>query len=171
MNTPAYSFRVVWSDEDEAFVATSPEFEGLSGIGDTRAEAMEEALTALDLLLESYRENGWPLPTPATLTPYSGQFRLRIPAGLHERLANAADIEGMSLNTYIAALLAEQHGRAERSREILEVIDSCLVANARFGELLAPVTSSASGGSTVLPRQSAALMVSSATSGGTPWRH
>jgi hypothetical protein len=31
VKTPKYSFQVVWSDDDEGFVATCPEFKGVSG--------------------------------------------------------------------------------------------------------------------------------------------
>lgn len=106
MKKPAYSFRVVWSDEDKEYVATSPEFSGVSGLGRTPQRAIAEAQSALDLALETYAEQGWPIPAPATLSEYSGQFRLRVPTSLHALLVQRAADEGVSLNTYAVTLLA-----------------------------------------------------------------
>lgn len=106
MSLPAYSFRVVWSKEDEAFIATCPEFEGLSAFGDTADQALAEAQVALSLMIEAYHAEGWELPAAATLSSYSGQFRLRVPRSLHARLADAAEADGVSLNTYAVSLLA-----------------------------------------------------------------
>lgn len=113
VDTNAYSFRIVWSPEDDAFVATCPEFDGISGIGRSAEAAMREVRTALRLALESYASEGWELPTPQTLAAYSGQFRLRIPRSLHARLAQRAEDEGVSLNSLSMALLAQGLGAAE----------------------------------------------------------
>jgi predicted HicB family RNase H-like nuclease len=106
MRSPAYSFRVVWSNEDEAFIATCPEFEGVSAYGDTADQALAEAQVALSLMIESYHAEGWELPGAASLSSYSGQFRLRVPRSLHAKLAEAAEADGVSLNTYAVSLRA-----------------------------------------------------------------
>lgn len=106
-----YSFRVIWSEEDEAYVATCPEVPGVTAL-DARAEiALAEVRAALALALETYKSEGWDLPTPGKVSAHSGQFRLRIPRTLHERLAQQADDEGVSLNTLATALIAEGMGR------------------------------------------------------------
>ena len=108
----AYGFRIVWSDEDEAYVASCPEFPGVVAHGDTPDEAVAEAQTALDLAIEAYKAEGWPLPDPRGLVGHSGQFRLRVPKSLHAELVERANEEGVSLNTYVATLLAVALGRA-----------------------------------------------------------
>lgn len=110
VDTNAYGFRIVWSPEDDSFIATCPEFEGISGIGRSAEGAMREVRTALRLALETYASEGWELPGPQTLASYSGQFRLRIPRSLHARLAQRAEDEGVSLNSLSMALLAEGIG-------------------------------------------------------------
>ena len=106
MSSPTYSFRVVWSNEDEAFVATCPEFEGVSAFGDTADQALAEAQVALSLMIEADHAEGRELPAAANLSSYSGQFRLRVPRSLHAKLAEAAEADGVSLNTYAVSLLA-----------------------------------------------------------------
>lgn len=101
-----YRKSVAWSDEDESFVATCAEFPGLSGIGESEAEALTELGTVLGAVAELYAEEGRSLPEPKTPLGYSGQFRLRLPKSLHAQLAEAAASEGVSLNTMIVTLLA-----------------------------------------------------------------
>ena len=115
MTEPTYSFRVIWSEDDHAFVATCPEFEGVSALGDTADQALAEAQIALRLMMETYQQEHWDLPAPANLQSYSGQFRLRVPRSLHARLAEAAADDGVSLNTYAVSLLATGVGE-HRSR-------------------------------------------------------
>lgn len=62
-----YSAIIKWSDEDASFVATCPEFPGLSAFGATRKEALAEYSIALDLFIASYTENKMPLPSPQTI--------------------------------------------------------------------------------------------------------
>ena len=123
MKTPKYSFQVVWSGDDEGFVATCPEFKGVSGIGKTAREALVEAQTALGLMVETFEEEKWALPEPVSLGSHSGQFRLRVPRGLHARLANAAATEGVSLNTYAVALLSSGVGEARAVQEWRHMLD------------------------------------------------
>jgi predicted RNase H-like HicB family nuclease len=53
---------VAWSEENEAFMATSPEFPGLSAFGGTIDEALAEGKVALELMIDEYTGSGLPLP-------------------------------------------------------------------------------------------------------------
>lgn len=55
-----YSINVVWSDEDECYIATIPEFSGLSASGDSAEEAIQEAYVALEGFIEVYKEDNVP---------------------------------------------------------------------------------------------------------------
>jgi predicted RNase H-like HicB family nuclease len=147
MSSIAYSFRVVWSDEDEAFVATCPEFEGISGIGESADVALAEAQVALQLMIETYEQENWPLPPPASLQSYSGQFRIRVPRGLHSRLAEAAADEGVSLNTYAVGLLSGGVGEARATKQVQRCIEDVftrLRGDLLNGFLQQPIRTSAS---------------------------
>ncbi|HWO02117.1 MAG TPA: type II toxin-antitoxin system HicB family antitoxin [Blastocatellia bacterium] len=98
-----YSFNVFWSDEDEGFIAVSPEFPGLSAFGKTPEKAMIEAQVALQLFMETYEEEGLPLPEPHKAQQYSGQIRVRFPKSLHYQLARRAEIDETSLNSIIVS--------------------------------------------------------------------
>lgn len=83
--TDRYSIHVFADEQDGGFVAVCPEFPGVSAFGDTRQEAVKEARVALELAIETFVEEGWPLPEPLGLETQelpSGEFRLRMPRTL-----------------------------------------------------------------------------------------
>jgi predicted HicB family RNase H-like nuclease len=129
MHTPEYGFRVTWDCEDGNFVATCPEFPGVSGFGKTRNSALKEAEKSLRLAMETFREEGWELPPLEPLSAFSGQFRLRIPKKLHAELAGEASEEGISLNSYILTLISLGKGK----KEVLEAVKKEVKAISRAG--------------------------------------
>ncbi len=67
VNKFKYSISIQWSDEDECFVVTLPDFEDLMQPcthGETYDEAMKNAQEVLELLIESAQRNGEALPEP-----------------------------------------------------------------------------------------------------------
>lgn len=56
---------IQWSDADEAFVVTLPEFGGCKTHGDTYEEAARHGREVLELLIASSLKEGTPLPSPA----------------------------------------------------------------------------------------------------------
>ena len=107
-----YSCRLLWSDEDGGYIATSPEFPDLSAFGATAAEAVAVLEALLKDAAGTYRDSGWSLPAPLRVREYSGQLRLRLPRSLHGRLVEEAELDGVSLNTLIVSWLAERAGQA-----------------------------------------------------------
>jgi predicted RNase H-like HicB family nuclease len=107
MKTAEYGFRVLWSEEDEGFVAICPEFPNVSALGHTPEEAVQEIRKALDLAIASYRDSNWPLPVPEILSDYSGKLLIRVPNSMHARLVQRAEDEGVSMNTMANTFLAE----------------------------------------------------------------
>lgn len=64
MDTPRYEKDIFWSEEDEAFVANVPELRYCSAWGESYEEALREVLVAVDLHLETLREDGLPVSEP-----------------------------------------------------------------------------------------------------------
>ena len=118
MSTNTYSYRVIWSDEDAAFIASCPEFPGVTAVGGTPDEALQQASVALELAIEAYQADGWDLPAPASSPEFSGQFRLRLPRRLHAALAERAADEGVSLNSYCMTILAAGISTQDARREL-----------------------------------------------------
>lgn len=116
-----YSIVIQWSDEDEGFIAMSPEMDGLSAFGKTKDEAYRELMIAKNGFLEIFEEDGCPLPDPDIIDNYSGQTRLRLPRSLHGNLSRAAKRDGVSLNTYIVHLLSERNALSKIIRKIDDI--------------------------------------------------
>jgi predicted RNase H-like HicB family nuclease len=66
---PRYSYHITWSPEDRQFVATFLELPGLSGLGGTIAEAIQEINDALRAWLEAAEREKFELPEPAMQGP------------------------------------------------------------------------------------------------------
>lgn len=63
-----YTIVIQWSEEDECFVVFLPEFADyvMQPVthGETYEEALQNAQEVIDLLVETYRDEGKPLPAP-----------------------------------------------------------------------------------------------------------
>lgn len=51
-----YEMKLRWSEDDEGYIVTVPEFKNFSAFGYTREEAVKEAEIAFDLLLRTITE-------------------------------------------------------------------------------------------------------------------
>lgn len=107
-------------DPDGYWVAEHPELSGCVADGETAADALASLGTARDLWIESRRATGLPVPEPGEEPQYSGRLLLRIAKSLHRELAQEAEAEGVSLNSWIARILAGRQARKE-SAETLRV--------------------------------------------------
>ena len=97
-----YPFNIEWSEEDQEYVATCPAFPGLSAFGESEEEALREGKIALEGFIETAKANDIPLPESTARVAFSGKFQLRLPKSLHRQAVRMADLEDVSLNTYIA---------------------------------------------------------------------
>jgi antitoxin HicB len=104
-----YHYRVVRSELEggaPGWVAAVEEFDGCIAQGDTPEELMENIGRAMLAWVSAEVEVGHPIPGPKPEKDHSGQFRVRLPRGLHAALAKEADCEGVSLNQLVVGLLA-----------------------------------------------------------------
>ena len=90
------------------FVAEIQDLPGCITQGETAAEALANVDDARRLWLAAAREHGDPIPPPSIDERFSGRLLVRMPRSLHRRLAERARREGVSLNQYVVALLAER---------------------------------------------------------------
>lgn len=108
-----YRVLVEYSEEDEAYVARVPAFEGLAAHGDSPEEATHEARIAAEGMLATLRDHHRPIPAPDSAADYSGQLRLRLPRGVHARLSKLAAAEDVSLNNLLLSLISEGLGHRQ----------------------------------------------------------
>ena len=63
-----YAMQIEWSDEDHCYIVSLPDFGPYAKThGDTYQEAAKNGEEVLDLLVESYREEGRALPLTTSL--------------------------------------------------------------------------------------------------------
>jgi predicted HicB family RNase H-like nuclease len=98
------------NDGSPCYVASLLELPHCIGVGDTKAEAMDELELHKRMKIETHLREGFPIPEP---TKYTGQFHLRIQPSLHEALARMAELENVSLNQYIDSALSKVVGYTE----------------------------------------------------------
>lgn len=64
-----YSMLIRWSEGDGGFIATSPEFPGLSAFGKTRDIAVRECAVAMAGMVDAYYEEREEIPEPDIIPP------------------------------------------------------------------------------------------------------
>ena len=71
------------------------------------AEAYALAIDTIETLAQLYAEQGRQFPQPAiTPSSYSGRITLRLPKSLHHSVAQMAEAEEVSLNSFITSALS-----------------------------------------------------------------
>jgi predicted HicB family RNase H-like nuclease len=101
-----YTYRVIWSEEDEEYVGLCSEFPSLSWLASTPEEALRGIRTVVAEVVHDLTAGGEAAPEPLTTRAYSGKFLVRVPPELHRRLAIEAAEAGVSLNRLASAKLA-----------------------------------------------------------------
>jgi len=93
-------------DERRGWFAQVKELPGCMSQGASIDEAAQNLRDAMAGWISVAIEDGVSIPEPRDLASFSGRLLLRIPRGLHAELSRQAEDEGISLNQYIATLLA-----------------------------------------------------------------
>ena len=99
-------------DEGGGYVACIPLLGRYSAVGDgeTPEEAYADLMEARSALIEDWLRRGVAVPEPKSdeeeALP-SGKLSLRLPRSLHAQVNRQAEQEGVSINAYITAVLAQ----------------------------------------------------------------
>src|SRR5690606_25664992 len=101
----SYTYRVIWSEEDEEFVGLCAEFPRLSHLDAERHQALDGIVGLVSEVVADMQKNGEELPEALTAKKYSGELRVRLPKTLHQSLALQAAEEHTSLNALIVRRL------------------------------------------------------------------
>ena len=59
-----YAIEIFYSDEDEGYIAVVPELSGCSAFGETEEESLGEVKVAMELWIETAREEDRIIPKP-----------------------------------------------------------------------------------------------------------
>ncbi len=106
VNYEHYTYRVIWSSEDQEYVGLCAEFPSLSFLDENRMAALEGISNLVKDIVTDMEANNEKIPTPISERQYSGKFQVRITPECHRMLAIEAAEQNISLNRYIAHKLA-----------------------------------------------------------------
>lgn len=105
MDAKLYTYRVIWSEEDQEFVGLCAEFPSLSWLEEDQGAALHGIVRLVADTLEDMEANREPLPEPLSLRKFSGHFVVRTTPEMHRRLAILSAEAGVSLNRYVNSRL------------------------------------------------------------------
>ena len=101
-----YTYRVIWSDEDEQYLGLCAEFPSICWLASSPEDALRGILRVATKVVKDMKVNGEPVPEPISSRRYSGKLMVRIPTEVHRRLALEAAEEDISLNRLISTKLS-----------------------------------------------------------------
>lgn len=126
--------RLVVPETDGTFRAEVLEFPGCIATGDTASQALAALKEAAKDWLIAALERGQNIPDPVEYSEFSGRLALRLPKSLHRKAAMIAEREGVSLNQFILAGLAEYVGERARSYPAVTIATASNVGSSAFVE-------------------------------------
>jgi predicted HicB family RNase H-like nuclease len=111
VETARYTYRVLWSPEDEEHIGLCAEFPSLSWLAPTPEEALSGIRSLVLDVVRDLHENNKPVPRPLTERRHSGKILLRTTPEMHRELSIHAAETGVSLNRLINSRLHKILGR------------------------------------------------------------
>jgi len=106
MNVEHYTWRVTWSEEDQEYLGGCVEFPSLSWLAATPEAALTGIRGVVTDAVRDMQANDESPPLPLADRSYSGKFQVRIAPHMHRMLALQAAEQGVSLNRWASAKLA-----------------------------------------------------------------
>ena len=107
-NPEKYTYRVIWSDEDQEHVGLCTEFPMLSHLAQTIPEALNGIVALVDDAIKEMVKAKETPPTPLSLAQFKGKLAVRVPPERHRELMMEAAEAGVSLNRLISDKLARK---------------------------------------------------------------
>ena len=101
-----YTYRIIWSEEDQEFIGLCAEFPSLSWLDPDHDNALKGIRSLVNECIEDMVRSEEKIPDPISTRQYSGKFIVRVPPEVHRSLALEAAESGVSLNRIISARLA-----------------------------------------------------------------
>lgn len=114
--------RVFIPDEVGTYCALILEFPGCISQGDTIQDALANLENAAVNWIDASLRAGHVIPEPEVNKEYGGKVLLRMPKSLHARAAQRADMDGVSINTFIVAAVAHRVGSLDLYGSLLKEV-------------------------------------------------
>jgi predicted HicB family RNase H-like nuclease len=105
-NVEKYTYRVIWSEEDQEHVGLVAEFPSLSWLASSQGEALNGVTKLVAEVLADMAKAKETPPEPLSLKKYNGNIAVRVPPEQHRELAMEAAEQGVSMNRLISRKLS-----------------------------------------------------------------
>jgi len=112
-----FLLRQLTPKEGGGFLIEFPDLPGCMSDGETLEEAVENGSDAIACWIDAAKESGREIPCPGELGAHSGKWLQRVPRSMHLRLVKKAKQEGVSLNTLVVSMLAEEFGKGNQPHQ------------------------------------------------------
>lgn len=100
-----YTYRIEWSEDDQAHIARCLEFPSLAAHGKTPERALKEIEIVVTESVKWIEEENGIVPEPLGVRHYKGNITLRVPPDVHRTLAILSAEQGVSVNQLILSRL------------------------------------------------------------------
>jgi predicted HicB family RNase H-like nuclease len=100
-----YTYRVMWSEEDQEYIGLCTEFPSLSWLAASQGDALSGITRLVADVLGDLVKRKELVPEPLSLREFKGKIALRVPPEQHRELAMEAAEQGVSLNRLISKKL------------------------------------------------------------------
>lgn len=100
-----YTYRVMWSEEDQEYIGLCTEFPALSWLATSQGDALSGITKLVADVLKDLIKRKELVPEPLSLREFKGKIALRVPPEQHRELAMEAAEQGVSLNRLISKKL------------------------------------------------------------------
>lgn len=105
INHQYYTYRVIWSQDDQEHIGLCAEFTSLSYLDNTPDKALKGIIALVQDVITDMQQNNENIPIPLSQKEYSGKIMVRIPPEQHRDITIKAIEQGVSLNRYISSQL------------------------------------------------------------------
>lgn len=101
-----YTYRIEWSEEDQAHISRCSEFPSLTAHGKTPEKALKEIEFVVSESIKWIEDEGGVVPEPFSVRHFKGNITLRVPSDVHRNLAMLSAEQGVSINQLVLSRLA-----------------------------------------------------------------
>jgi len=108
-----FTVRPLAKEEGGGYLVEYPDIPGCMSDGETIEEAIANGREALRDCIQVFSESGRKIPKPGI---EAAQWRQRVPRTLYSKLTRQAANEGVSINSFVTAIIAEAIG-ARKARK------------------------------------------------------
>lgn len=108
-----FEIRPLSEEDGGGFLISFTDFSECISDGETIEEAIKNGMDALQETIAALESLNMPVPEPGSGGGYSGKFIQRVPRSIHARLVMRAKQEGVSMNSLVTSILAENLGKRE----------------------------------------------------------